>query len=73
MCWGLVPAVQAGATEKQLPFYSRVKKQNIRGRPAAAAVEETREIIAAEGGDATSLTADVSKAQDMKSLVDAAL
>jgi hypothetical protein len=37
------------------------------------AAEETREIIAAEGGDATSFTADVSKAQDMESLVDAAL
>ena len=37
------------------------------------AAEETREIIAAEGGDATSFTADVSKAQDIESLVDAAL
>ena len=37
------------------------------------AAEGTREIIAAEGGDATSFTADVSKAQDPKSLVDAAL
>lgn len=34
------------------------------------AAEETREIIAAEGGDATSFTADVSKAEDVKSLVD---
>lgn len=31
------------------------------------ATEETRKIIAAEGGDATSFTADVSKAQDIKS------
>jgi NAD(P)-dependent dehydrogenase (short-subunit alcohol dehydrogenase family) len=37
------------------------------------AAEETGEIIAAEGGDATSFTADVSKAQDMKSLVDACI
>ena len=37
------------------------------------AAEETKEIIAAEGGDATSFTADVSKAQDMKSLVDACI
>jgi NAD(P)-dependent dehydrogenase (short-subunit alcohol dehydrogenase family) len=34
------------------------------------AVEETRKIIAAEGGDATSFTADVSKAEDVKLLVD---
>src|SRR5258708_3749036 len=33
------------------------------------AAEETREIIAAEGGDATTFTADVSKAQDIRSLV----
>jgi NAD(P)-dependent dehydrogenase (short-subunit alcohol dehydrogenase family) len=37
------------------------------------AAEETRETIAAEGGDATSFTADVSKAQDIKSLVDACI
>jgi len=37
------------------------------------AAEETREIIAAEGGDATSFTADVSKAEDIKSLVDACI
>ena len=37
------------------------------------AAEETREIVAAEGGDATSFTADVSKAQDIKSLVDACI
>jgi NAD(P)-dependent dehydrogenase (short-subunit alcohol dehydrogenase family) len=37
------------------------------------AAEETREIIAAEGGDATSFTTEVSKAQDIKSLVDACI
>ena len=37
------------------------------------AAEETMEIIAAEGGDATSFTADVSKAQDIRSLVDACI
>jgi NAD(P)-dependent dehydrogenase (short-subunit alcohol dehydrogenase family) len=37
------------------------------------AAEETREIIAAEGGDATCFTADVSKAQTMKSQVDACI
>jgi NAD(P)-dependent dehydrogenase (short-subunit alcohol dehydrogenase family) len=37
------------------------------------AAEETREIIAAEGGDATSFTTDVSKTQDIKSLVDAGI
>jgi NAD(P)-dependent dehydrogenase (short-subunit alcohol dehydrogenase family) len=37
------------------------------------AAEETREIITAEGGDATSFTADVSKAQDIRSLVDACI
>ena len=37
------------------------------------AAEQTREIIAAEGGDARSFTADVSKAQDIKSLVDACI
>jgi NAD(P)-dependent dehydrogenase (short-subunit alcohol dehydrogenase family) len=35
--------------------------------------EETRGIIAAEGGDATSFAADVSRAEDMKSLVDGCL
>jgi NAD(P)-dependent dehydrogenase (short-subunit alcohol dehydrogenase family) len=35
------------------------------------AAEETAGIIAAEGGDATSFAADVSKAEDMKSLADA--
>jgi NAD(P)-dependent dehydrogenase (short-subunit alcohol dehydrogenase family) len=37
------------------------------------AAEETRETITAEGGDATSFTADVSKAHDMESLVDACI
>jgi NAD(P)-dependent dehydrogenase (short-subunit alcohol dehydrogenase family) len=37
------------------------------------AAEETKEIIAAEGGDATSFTGDVSKAQDIRSLVDACI
>ena len=37
------------------------------------AAEETRETIAAEGGDATSFMADVSKAEDIKSLVDACI
>jgi NAD(P)-dependent dehydrogenase (short-subunit alcohol dehydrogenase family) len=74
LCWGQVPAAQAGATEKPLPFYSRAKEQkysrvDLRHRAA----EETTEIIAAEGGDATSFTADVSKAQDIKSLVDACI
>jgi NAD(P)-dependent dehydrogenase (short-subunit alcohol dehydrogenase family) len=35
--------------------------------------EETRGIIAAEGGDAMSFAADVSRAEDMKSLVDGCL
>jgi NAD(P)-dependent dehydrogenase (short-subunit alcohol dehydrogenase family) len=37
------------------------------------AAEETSEIIGAEGGDATSFAADVSRAQDIKSLVDACI
>lgn len=41
--------------------------------PRHQAAEETREIIAAEGGDATSFMADVPKAEDIKSLVDACI
>ena len=72
MCWGPARSGWGNGKAAAVLFAregARVFAVDLRYRAA----EETREIIAAEGGDATSFAADVSKAQDIKSLVEASI